>query len=162
LEFILPEYFANEQTNALLPTKQKDYRAIVLSAFEKYYVKGSPFDIVKASCERDFTTYEGRVDAVKSRTVYRKKLPTPINTARKIFAFPTMSPNHSDCIWLFYHRIQAIKELKSQPRNEHQSIVQFTDGSHLPLSISFYTLKKQYTRTAHCVKLYEEGMESDK
>lgn len=152
-------YVINDSNNALVPARHIEYNTIVLTSHNKLYIKKSPLQIIRESCLRDFATYEGKRKAVIHMTGFCKKVPIPINPAKRIFAFPTISPQHPECIWLFYYRIRKIEENKGKSFKEYPSIVYFKDGTSLPLGISFYQLDKQYKRTKRCIEIYEKELE---
>lgn len=152
-------YLVHEGNNALLPGKALDYSTIVLSTFEKIYVKSPPLKIIEESCYRDYASYDGRRKAVRYMTGYSNKLPIPVNTARKIYAFPTKSPANPDCIWIFFNRIKKLEDKTHDSDSTNRSVVHFIDGTSLPLDVSFYTLEQQYKRTKHCIDLYDCSME---
>lgn len=131
--------------NALLPGRSTHYSTIVLSSKGKRYVKKPPFDIIKESASKTFLTYEGSVHVIREKLGFKYKVPLPINTALGIYAIPTMSPSHPDCIWLFYHRIKDIDDINGKS-DLYKSNVHFVGGTSLLLPTSYYSLNKQMRR----------------
>lgn len=151
---ILPSYIIKESCKALLPINHMNYQTIVDTTTEKFYVKKTPFEIIKESCLQYFSSYEGRREAVKYMTGYTHKSPIPISTTLHIYAFPTLSPSHPDCIWFFSHHIKKIEELTDKYTSDYRTIVHFRDGSTLKTDISSYILKNQLKRAIYCKELY--------
>ncbi|RFB18204.1 competence protein [Bacillus sp. HNG] len=142
------DYEINPDTLALLSIAHIDYATIVLEGHQMLYVKKTPLQLIKTACLEGGSTYEGRRKAVTHLTGAIQKVPIPINPRRKIFAFPTQSPNAFECNWIIYHHIKAIV---STQNHQTQSIIQFKNHYELPMNESHYLLQKQYTRTAMCV-----------
>ena len=154
MKAVLPTYTIKENVNALLPGRSTDYNTIVLTPKEKFYIRMSPLEIIKESCSKSFLTYEGSSAVIRKKLGIKYKVPLPINTALGIYAFPTMSSTHRDCIWLFYHRIEWIEDI-SQKSKKFKSKVHFIDGTSLSLTVSTYTLNKQSRRVKQCIDKFE-------
>src|SRR5690625_6073800 len=93
---IKTRYTIIEETNALLPAKQIDYNAIVIERSRILYIKQTPLQIIQTSCQKYWSTYEGRRDAVVNQMNFKQKVPIPISIHKAIYLFPTHSPNHLD------------------------------------------------------------------
>ncbi|MEI3597618.1 MULTISPECIES: competence protein ComK [unclassified Oceanobacillus] len=156
MDKILLNYTITQNDNALLPGRSTHYDTIVLTSEGKHYVKKPPFDIIKESASKTFLTYEGSTYLIREKLGFKYKLPLPINTALGIYAFPTMSPSHPDCIWLFYHRIKSIEDI-SEESVLYKSKVHFVDGTSLSLTTSCYSLDKQMKRTQQCIDKFDAG-----
>lgn len=134
----------HESTLALLPVKDIEYQTQVLEENRVYLVRETPLEIIKHACKMEWTTYDGRREAVIERTGYEKKVPIPINTYKKIAAFPTHGTKNIDCKWIFGNQIHHIREHPSNPKG---SIVIFKNGQHLILhDVSYHILQQQYER----------------
>src|SRR5699024_11390260 len=57
---ILDYYIANKNTRLIIPALHMEYESIVLEKENVYCVRQSPLNIIKATCEEDWTTYEDR------------------------------------------------------------------------------------------------------
>lgn len=134
----------NESTLALLPVKDVEYQTQVLEVDRVFYVRETPLDLIKQACKLDWTTYDGRRTAVMKRTGYEKKVPIPIDTYKKIVAFPTHGTKNMNCKWIFGNHIDYIME---HPSIRKGSIVVFKCGIYLPLyDVSYHILQQQYER----------------
>jgi len=153
---VLEDYTIQSNSIALLPAKCIEYHTIVLTSNEKLYIKRTPLEIIKASCYQNFSSYEGRREAVKHLTDFQKKLPIPVNTFQDIYAFPTKSPTSDDCVWLFYHHIKKIVDNhKIDMECEFPSTVHFVNNTELSLNISHFSLSHQFYRTAVCKNMFD-------
>lgn len=153
---VLEEYTIQGNAIALLPAKSIEYRTIVLTSNEKLYIKLTPLEIIKASCYQNFSSYEGRREAVKHLTDFQKKVPIPVNTSQDIYAFPTKSPTSEDCVWLFFHHIKKIVDNHKEGMEcEFPSTVHFVNNTKLSLNISHFSLRHQFYRTAVCKNMFD-------
>ncbi|WP_405098912.1 competence protein ComK [Oceanobacillus sp. FSL H7-0719] len=153
---VLDDYTIQDNVIALLPANSNEYRTIVLTSNEKLYIKLTPLEIIKASCYHNFSSYEGRREAVKYLTNFQNKVPIPVNTSGGIYAFPTKSPTNDDCVWLFYHHIKSIVDnQKGGMKSEFPSTVHFVNNTELPLNISHFSLSHQFYRTAVCKSMFD-------
>lgn len=140
-------YQTNEQTIALCPVKEMDYDTLVIEKHETYKVKKTPLQLIKKACIANWSTYEGKRQAVIHHTNFRHKVPIPIDLEKNIFAFPTHSPSAFECHWIFFSHIAHIHKTE-QP---NQTLITFKNKKQLSLSISHYIFKKQYERTLACL-----------
>ncbi|GGA91609.1 competence protein ComK [Ornithinibacillus halotolerans] len=147
---ILEHYQINERTMAIIPANQLNYQSIVIEAEVKLYIKKTPFEIIKRGCLENFSSYEGRRDAVTHLTGYKRKVPIPISVHRNIFVFPTHAVKDLDCCWIFYHHVESIVEQKP---NIKQSVILFKDGSEFIVNVSKSELLKQLERTTFLLSL---------
>src|SRR5690625_3419834 len=74
-ENILQHYIANDNTLAILPTKQIDYHSLVIEKSQVYHIRKTPLEIIKASCEHNWSTYEGRKATVTKHMGFTYKVP---------------------------------------------------------------------------------------
>lgn len=156
MEKIKSNYIIGQHVNALLPGRDTHYDTIVLTSEGKHYVKNPSFDILQESASKTFLTYEGSINVIRKILGIKYKVPFPVNTALGIYAFPTMSPTHPDCVWLFHHRIKWIEDT-SQESKTYKSKVHFVDGTSLSLTISSYILNKQRGRVQQCIDKFDAG-----
>lgn len=150
---VIISYDISSKTLALLPARKIDYDTIVIKENETKYVQQPSFDLIKEACFRgDWTTYEGRRDAVIKHTNFIQKTPIPIDIRKGVYFFPTHSPKNINNIWIAFHQIKLIGKVPSQERTKQaQSIVFFKNGQSLVLDITYHALNKQYERTLECV-----------
>src|SRR5690625_4580143 len=99
---IRKNYQINEQTIALCPAKEMDQDTNVLKQAATYRVRKTPMQLIKEACIANWSTYEGKRQAVIHHTKFRKKVPIPINLEQNIFTFPTHATSDFDCHWIFF------------------------------------------------------------
>ncbi|MFA1822762.1 competence protein ComK [Virgibacillus oceani] len=138
-------YQITEQTIALCPAKEMDHDTIVLEQAATYRVRKTPMQLIKEACIANWSTYEGKRQAVIHHTKFRKKVPIPINLEKNIFTFPTHATSDFDCHWIFFHHIAHIH------KQQNQTVITFKNNKQLPLPLSHYIFKKQYERTLSCM-----------
>lgn len=150
ISMVMKKYVINNDTIALLPAKAIDYSAIAWEVNKILYVRQTPLEIIKSSCLDYGSSYDGRRDAVKHNTPYKKKLPIEVSERKKIYAFPTHATQSFDCHWLFSEHILTI--IKNSDKNK--STVHFRNDQMLSLTVSHYVLDKQLHRTLKYVLNY--------
>ncbi|WP_375709440.1 competence protein ComK [Niallia sp. NCCP-28] len=72
-----------------------------------------------------------------------------------MYAFPTHSPNHLNCHWIFFQQIESLQKLPASINSTGSTKVLFKNGQELLLTESLYTIEKQMYRTWICVKALE-------
>ena len=144
---IQTSYQINEKTIALCPAKEIDYDTIVLEQEATYRVSKTPMQLIKDACIANWSTYEGKRQAVIHHTNFRHKVPIPINLEKNIYTFPTHSPSEFECHWIFFNHIARIQQTK----HPSQCLITFKNKQQIPLPISAYVFKKQYERTMSCM-----------
>jgi competence protein ComK len=100
----------------------------VLEQNKRYAVNMSAKEIIENSCLYYGSSYEGRKDAVKYRTDFRRKLPIPISISRNIYAFPTHSPDDYKCAWIFHRFIKCIIPDNSPSNREPKTTIMFDNS----------------------------------
>src|SRR5699024_10532664 len=94
----------------LLPAKAIDFDTLVIESEEDIKVRQSALKLINYACiQYAWTTYEGRIQAVKAHTNFKHKIAVPITT--DILLFPTASPTHMDNVWLNDLHIESILEI---------------------------------------------------
>jgi competence protein ComK len=131
------------RTMAVYPAYHEKYRSIILNrSGETIYSEKSIKDLIDEACIRGGASYEGRVKAVRHMLSYHKKTPVMISEGPHIIAYPTMSPQHYSCIWLFCSHIENFSRTKGK------TFVHFKNGSMLEVSCSVKVLRTQMERAA--------------
>lgn len=156
MNMLVQYYKLNEKTMALAPAKQIEYDTIVYETNRTIYVKQTPLQLIKAACLNNWSTYEGRREAVMHHLGYRRNVPIPIDTDVGIIAFPTHSPRNIDCHWIIYSHVLTIES-----NNIGASII-FNNHHVLPLNISPYILNKQLERSFTCLLFIKQSKNSTK
>jgi len=67
-------YKINEQTIALCPAKEIDYNTIVFEQEKTYHVKKTPLELIKDACIENWSTYEGKRQAVIHHTNFTERV----------------------------------------------------------------------------------------
>src|SRR5699024_3927847 len=109
-------------------------------------VQTHPLKIIENACISDWTTYEGRRRAVIQHMNFYQKVPIPTSIQHRQIFFPTHSPKHIDNSWIAAHHIMQIKKYANK------ATIQFSNGYHLTLNISYHILRKQTIRAHACLE----------
>ena len=134
---ILDHYIANKNTRLIIQALHMEYESIVLEKENVYCVGQTPLNIIKATCEEDWTTYEGRKKIIAKRLNLPHKTPMMVSQKNKIFAYPTLSPKKSNCSWVFLHiAVETRKEGK-------HGVLLIHDQMKVKLDVSYYILQAQ-------------------
>src|SRR5690625_4881050 len=121
-----------------------EYESIVLEKENVYCVRQSPINIIKATCEEDWTTYEGRKNIIAKRLNLPHKTPMMVSQKNKIFAYPTLSPKKYNCSWVFLHiAVETRKEGKQDRKSTR------LNSSHVAISYAVFCLKKKNKQVAN-------------
>lgn len=145
---IIDNYLINENTLALLPAEQIDFDINVLETAQIIKVRKTSLELINAACYTEWSTYEGRRQAVIHHTRFKRKIPIPINIKKGIYFFPTHSPTSIHNKWISYKQIDKITE---DPCNPIKAIIIFRNGTKLSVNISYHILDKQMQRTFECI-----------
>ncbi|PKG25273.1 competence protein ComK [Niallia nealsonii] len=149
---ILPNYEINDQTLALKPSFHHKYSTIVLEGDQKLFIKQTPLQLIQQAALKGGSDYNGRRKSLIYLTGIKKKIPIPLYPQKNIYAFPTHSPNHINCHWIFFHQVESIQK---HPTSTYSAKIIFKNGQELLLEESLYLLEKQMYRTWLCVKALE-------
>ncbi|WP_100374091.1 competence protein ComK [Bacillus sp. FJAT-45037] len=145
---ILETYEISTHTIAIMPAYDIECETLVLEGHQTLYVKETAIQMIKRACIEGGATYDGRRQAVSELTRAQNKIPIPINTTSQIYAFPTHSPTHLECVWLFYHHI---KSFHPHPFEPAKTIVQLYNNNPLTIDISYPSFERQMQRTSYCM-----------
>jgi len=138
---IIDSYITNKNTYMLLPVRAIDYYSIVVEKESIYYVKQTPLEIIRHSCQRlGLTSYEARRKIIAEEYSLRYKTPIVLSQLEEICAFPTASPAHEDCCWIFQHKDIMIGEAANK------GVLFINWEKQINLDISHHTLKAQFER----------------
>ncbi|WP_339213313.1 competence protein ComK [Ornithinibacillus sp. FSL M8-0202] len=151
---VFPHHDITQKTLAILPSKSIHYGALVLEENRKILVNQTPLEILKTNCLYYFSSYDGRREAVRQQLGYKRKVPIPISPSQHLLAFPTHSPEHYDCTWLFYHNIfQVVPHAESSPDSPKSKVI-FKSGKELDIDVSCFVLEKQVYRAGMCERRF--------
>jgi competence protein ComK len=132
---------------ALVPARNTEYYTIVHELHQTIYVKKTPLEIIHQGCLLNYSSYNGRRDAVIHHTGYARKVPIPIDPERNIITFPTLSPSNFDCVWIFLKHIECFT-----PQNKN-TLITFRNGKLLSVPVSSLVVEKQVYRSTRCLLL---------
>ncbi|EMG26891.1 competence transcription factor [Listeria fleischmannii 1991] len=105
--------------------------------------KFTPFELIKTSCKYFGANYEGRKEGTKHLIGITHKPPIIIDPMSYMYAFPTASPNNSNCVWVFP---QHIKEYSAT--SDNQTLLQFSNFETVKIDISLTSFNNQIARTS--------------
>lgn len=151
---ILKKYRINENTLALLPAQEIDFDTIVIEKERKIKVRKTALELMKKACFDDWTTYDGRREAVIYHTNFKRKVPILVNMRTESYFFPIHSPTSIFNKWFAYQHIAKIKECTQHPT---KTIITFCNGIELCVNISHHILDKQMQRTFECIYRMRRG-----
>src|SRR5690625_7871127 len=114
MSIIQSEYTIIRKTHALFQAKYFEYDTIVIEQERKLYIRQTPLQIIRASCQKYWSTYEGRRDAVVNQMNFKQKVPIPVSIDKTIYLFPTHSPNHLDNSWIAFEHVARFDKSKRQ------------------------------------------------
>jgi competence protein ComK len=130
-------------TVALFPAYHHVYKTIILDlSGKKVWSKKPAKEIINEACLNDGASYEGKIKAVRHALPYHRKTPLIINKDQHIYAFPTMSPDKYECIWLFHLHILEISQ------TQDKTYITFMNGCKLKVNCSNRVLNRQRERAA--------------
>ncbi|MEL3970889.1 competence protein ComK [Rossellomorea oryzaecorticis] len=130
-------------TVALFPSYHHAYQTIIVDlSGKKVWSKKPAKEIINEACLDDGASYEGKIKAVRHALPYHRKTPLIINKDQHIYAFPTMSPDKYDCIWLFHLHILEISQ------TQNKTYITFINGYKLEVNCSVKVLNRQRERAA--------------
>ncbi|MBM7706935.1 competence protein ComK [Chryseomicrobium aureum] len=125
------------------------FKSIIFTKDGVHYSELTAFQVLEELCIRNGASYKGREEATRalSNRRYTKKVPVLIATPG-VAAFPTCSPNHLDCVWLFNHFMTFTKLTESKTQ------VEFLNGEKICVKASVAMLEKQRSRNFSVVGFY--------
>jgi len=154
MSIIQSEYTIIRKTHALFSAKHFEYDTIVIERERKLYIRQTPLQIIKASCQNYWSTYEGRRDAVVTLMNFKQKVPIPVSIHKAIYLFPTHSPNHLDNSWIAFEHVARFDKKQNSGQPE-QTLVTFKNGYKKTLDVSVHTFETQWQRTFEL--MYKSG-----
>lgn len=141
-------HFIDRSTLYLMSSYETEGKTKVVTTHGVMYSSLSAVQLIDRTCMLYASTYEGRVKANRYNLKQHKKTPILISNDG-VAAFPTMSPSHPDCIWIFNHDYRTEKVSPGRTR-----IIYEKYGIVLDLDVSIHTLEKQRTRMYEMLYYY--------
>lgn len=133
-----------------MPAYDIEYSSVVMELGHTYYVKMTPFQIIKDNCILNGSSYDGMRQSVRNLLGYVRLAPIPMNIAHDLYVFPTHNPRSDECIWLSLRHIIHI----SSKKGKKESFVHFSNTKKLPINLSYYRLSRQCHRAYMCRQFY--------
>jgi len=84
------------------------YEGTLIVGSEDIFIKDSISKYFNSLCIGNFSTFDGRINALKNR--YGYKTLTPLYVSSDLIFFPTMSPRNYDCLWINYFAVKEIRD----------------------------------------------------
>lgn len=119
----------------------KPFKSIILTSDGPIYSELKPSEVMQLFCVLHGASYKGREEATRILSNFRfnKKVPVMI-ASPDVAAFPTCSPSHLDCVWIFNQPMSFVEI------SETRTLIVFGDGQKLEVSVSVSLLEKQCSR----------------
>lgn len=141
-------YEINSATCAILP--KEDEKSFVIELDNSYIINNEPTKIVNDSCKNFGSSLIGRQEGTKKLLNISYKAPIIVCEANELIFFPTSSPRFKDCIWI------SLNNIRNYYKDGSHTIIEFSSGKKMKLSISFYTLENQiFKATMLASKLFK-------
>lgn len=151
MKTISSDYLIHPETMALIPSRQITCETLILEKEKEVYVNSSAFHLIQTSCLENYSTYEGRKQAMIYHTSFKRKVPILIGPNQ--IMFPTHAVNHIDCSWI---SSQHIYDITPHSPDSKSSIVLFMNGTEITLPVSTYILKSQMQRAEYCRQIIDK------
>ncbi|MFT4414777.1 competence protein ComK [Fredinandcohnia humi] len=149
---VYEDYQVKETTEALESIRHKMYRTKIRDQNGVYYTSKTVNELLSAACGEGGSTLEKIRKAVSYILRSNQELPLPINTRKYIYCLPTCSPDHPDCIWIFYSHIQRLTILDKQT-----TLIHFKNNDTIIVPVSKYTIDEQFNRTKLILMSFSGG-----
>ena len=143
-----------ERILAIAPHFIGQTKSIVYTLDGKIKSEETPKQLIEQLCLRDFSTKEGRKQAVKKLFGYEKKIPILIQPC-EIGAFPTTSSKNPNCCYIFQHPFHMKEKEKGH------MILRLLNGEQLEVYASRYSLRQQSYKLQHILMTCRYLMKED-
>ncbi|WP_100332436.1 competence protein ComK [Bacillus xiapuensis] len=140
----IEKYSISSKTMALSGVYHPDYNTIIHDEDGMYCTKQTVKSILNNACLERYSTYDGRIEALRYFLPYFKKTPLMICPYEGICAFPHISPRSPLCSWLVPNHIHQVHKL-----DKKKVKVEFNNESFLLLNCSFKSINNQRERAVH-------------
>lgn len=124
-----------------------DNKSKIITTHGIYYSRMTVLNLLNNACIRYASTMEGRMQATRIFMKYSKKTPILIEPS-EIGAFPTMSYQNAECVWLFNHHFDV------EDLGKRKSEVTFRNGTSSTVFVSKNVLLKQQHRLHFALDTY--------
>lgn len=121
-----------------------------------FYSRHSVLTLIDRTCMMFASTYEGRVKATRHNLKQHQKT-TLFISEDGLAAYPTKSPDHFDCVWIFNHQYRLETIAPNRTR------IYFDDYSvSTEVDVSIGILQKQRNRLYEMIFYYSNAREKNK
>lgn len=103
-------------------------------------VKKKPLVLLEDYCSNYGLSVSGSQGAIRKHLNILHKVPILVHPLLQCYFLPTMTPNHSDCVFLNAKRIRAIKTLGCD------TLIVFDDDTSFVVTLGYRAIKKQIER----------------
>ncbi|MDN7244522.1 competence protein ComK [Planococcus shenhongbingii] len=142
------ENFIDRSALFLISSFETERKTKVVTKHGEYYSRLPALQLLDQACMLYASTYDGRVKATRYNLKQHKKTPILISNDG-VAAFPTKSPTHPECIWIFNHDYRTEKLAAGKTR-----IIYEQHNVSVELDVSIHTLEKQRTRMYEMLYYY--------
>lgn len=135
------KYVADVNTFMVMPLRDLEYNSKIYTKEGIIKSAKPPLEIIKDSCVKYFSNYEGRRKSAIDHANFHYKVPIIVSKIFNIYAFPTNSPNLFHTTWIFANNLVQFKKI-----NKGKSEILFTDGTTAIVNVSSHVLNTQLNR----------------
>lgn len=156
MNIYLPTHEITPLTMAILPKPIENgyLGSLILEENEEFIVNSAPSKLVDVACKFFGSSLHGRQTGTKEVSQMTHKLPISIDPASGMYFFPTTSPNNPNCAWIAHTHIESVDKAVNQ-----QSRLNFRNGEHIIIDVSFGSLMNQINRTAQYRYILDNRLE---
>lgn len=146
-------YIVGKETMGLREANHPVFATIIQDANGIYYSRKTALQLLNESCLlKGGSDYRGKIVALKHNLKFYYKTPLIISREEKIYAFPTKSPTHFDCRWIFPEHINEDEFVVI----DDAMYVIFRNGQLFPLNCSYHIFKNQLKRAIYAFYTYSK------
>lgn len=131
------KYIVNRKTLAVLPCEYN--KSLVYEDKNMIVIDDTPNNIIKKSCLRYGSSFEGRLKSSELLTGSNYKSPIVVSGTNRLIFFPTSSPRLKSVAWINMINIDKIyyNALK------HVTVIAFNNGVLIELNVSLNIINNQ-------------------
>lgn len=144
----LDENLIDQSVLFIVSSFENGYKSKIVKKDGVFYSSYSALTLINRACMLYASTYEGRVKATRHNLQQHKKT-TLLISEDGLAAYPTKSPNHSECVWIFNqdYRIESLTPTTSRLIYDQYQV-------SVEVNVSMHTLQKQRTRMHEMLYYY--------
>lgn len=137
------EYVINDRTLLLQPIQHGEHTTVFELGKPPVRIQQRPIHIIRESCLRFLSTYEGRREAAATVLGTNRKVPVAIDKADGTFLFPTHSHLKPECFWISPTHLTSLEQ-----GGKKESVLLFADHQRVLIPCSTLVIKNQVLMTA--------------